>query len=289
MAKTEGHGKRVSVEIGKMTVLAVALFLILALGLVRVYYMNGFTAAFAEKVAAAKDAAKPASLQLTKLVDSSCTDCFDMGNIVRALQPFNVNITSTATLDYSSADAKALVGKYGITAIPALLISGDIAKPGIASLWAQVGKVVGGTVVIDSKNFPPYTNVTTGNVEGRVSVVFLNDSSCGTCYDVNVHRQILPRFMINATSVTTYDVGSDKGKALAAKYNITKVPTVLLSPDAKLYANLVSVWAQVGSVESDGWFVFRATEQMGAYLNLTSGDVVGQQKVNTTSGNAVGQ
>jgi len=61
------------------------------------------------------------------------------------------------------------------------------------------------------------------------------------------------------------------------KYNITKVPALLVSPDAKYYQNLNTAWAEVGTIAPDGWYIFRSTEVMGIYKNLLTGQIVNPQ------------
>lgn len=70
----------------------------------------------------------------------------------------------------------------------------------------------------------------------------------------------------------------DAGKTLLKQYNITKVPIMLASPDAKLYASFVQVWPQVGNVAGDGWYVMRNPEVLGTYKDLTTGQVITPQQ-----------
>jgi len=59
---------------------------------------------------------------------------------------------------------------------------------------------------------------------------------------------------------------------LITKYKIISVPTVLMSPEADQYTNLKGVWKNVGTIESDGWYVFREMQQLRGvvYKDLTS-------------------
>jgi hypothetical protein len=86
-------------------------------------------------------------------------------------------------------------------------------------------------------------------------------------------------FGLYITNKSTYNITSVQGKAFVQKYNITAVPTVLLSPGAADYVNLASDWTQMGTVEKDGWFVFRTVGKITGsnYTNLTTGKVVTAQ------------
>ena len=76
----------------------------------------------------------------------------------------------------------------------------------------------------------------------------------------------------------TLDISSAEGKNLVSKYKIEKIPATVISLDADAYPALKQVWIDprqgVGTIESDGWYVFRATEAMGTWKNTTSGQVV---------------
>ncbi|PIN69965.1 hypothetical protein COV94_02265, partial [Candidatus Woesearchaeota archaeon CG11_big_fil_rev_8_21_14_0_20_57_5] len=48
-----------------------------------------------------------------------------------------------------------------------------------------------------------------------------------------------------------------------ARYGITNVPTVILSSEMGMYANLITVWQQVGTQEPDGSFIFQDMSGLG--------------------------
>lgn len=224
--------------------------------------------------AAAAEALTPAKISVIELNDSSCINCFDVKLLADSIQSQQfVNVTSLTTLQYDSDQAKALIKKYNITVIPSVIVQGEFTKSNVEMLWeAYSGVVFQDGVYIPG--LPPYRNLQTGEIIGLVKIILLSDKSCSICYDVNLHKLILPRFGVKTVSEDTYDISSPQGKDLIAKYNITKAPTLLISPEAKVYDTLTQVWTEVGTVESDGWYVFRATEQMGNYTDLLTNQVV---------------
>lgn len=243
------------------------------LSLVQAYYLNLFNTETVEKIGEIKEETRPASLQITQIIDSSCKNCFDVNKINNVIQELNVNITSFETLELTSAKAKQLITQYNILKVPVEIISGETSKSSVVSFWNQVGaRKIDDVVIIES--IPPYKDITTNQVKGLVSLIMLTDNSCSSCYNVTLHKLILPTYGVFVVNETTYDINSDKGKELVNKYNITKVPTIMLSPDANVYSTLNQIWKQVGSIGSDGWFIFRATEQMGNYTDLTTGKLV---------------
>ena len=63
------------------------------------------------------------------------------------------------------------------------------------------------------------------------------------------------------------------------QYALTKIPTIVLSGDIALYEKLTSVWSQVGTVETNGSYVFRSTEVLGVpYYDLEKEEVVIPEK-----------
>lgn len=221
---------------------------------------------------------------VTEIYDSSCPNCTDFSTTISQLKQVGVAIVNESKIDYISDQGKALINKYSLSIVPTLIFSKDLeAYDTIVKNWAQIGTIgPDGSYVLKLVN-PPYRNLTTNKIDGLVSLIYLTDKSCSTCYDVNINKQILTsNFGVKIVNETTYDVSSDQGKALINKYNITKVPTILISPEASAYLSLVKAWSAVsqgstipvGSIEPDGWFVFRDVGLMANYTDLTTGKVV---------------
>lgn len=210
------------------------------------------------------------------LSDSSCTKCTNMSALLDALGE-SVVFSSQKNVDYSSAEGKEIIAKFGIKSVPSIIVSEDITRyESIAGFWLQLGAEAKDSSFVIPPATPPYVNLASGKTVGLVSVVYITDSSCSTCYNVSLHKTILERsFGVAVVNETSYNTTT--GKGLISKYNITKVPTIVLSPDASYYAQMAEVWKGVGTTEKDGWLVFRSTEQMGAYKDLTTGNVVGTQ------------
>ncbi|GEM_PF-394010 len=213
---------------------------------------------------------------LTHVIDSSCPTCANLTQIISFFRQNGVKFSSENTVDYMSAEAKELISKFGVQKIPALIISKDILDyPTVAQAWDQLNATEKQGFYALHTNVPPYRDLATNKIDGLVSVVYLNDSTCASCYDVQLNKLILERnFGVVIGNETVVDVSSNSGKALLKQYNITKVPIMLASPDAKLYASFVQAWPQVGSVENDGWFVMRKPEVLGTYNDLNKGNTV---------------
>ncbi len=191
-----------------------------------------------------------------------------------------VSVTSERIVDYQSAEGKKLIQTYNLSTIPSLIASNELGEyPAVTTLWPRVGTVEADGSFVMRAATPPFVNLTTGKVDGLVSVIYLKDSTCAACYDATLHKQALETMGIFISNETSVDVNSTLGKKLLKTYNVTLVPTRIFSPEASVYGSLKQVWSQVGTIEKDGWFVFR---NMGAiegsiYKNLETGEVVGLQ------------
>ncbi|MBI4448439.1 hypothetical protein HY641_00235 [Candidatus Woesearchaeota archaeon] len=214
-------------------------------------------------------------LEMTLINDPSCKGCFNIGIVAGQIKRLT-SVRQEITLSSASAQAKKLIAKYNITKLPALILSEDTSVyAAIASEWANVGTVESDGMYVLRELPPPYVDVATGQVVGRVSVTYLTDVSCKACYDVSIHKAVLAQLGIAPAIESRMDVASAQGKMLVAKYGIESVPTVILSRDAKAFDVMSSVWEQVGTIESDGSYVFRNLGAIGGvtYHNLSSGAV----------------
>lgn len=228
-----------------------------------------------EKIAQVEELARPADIDIIILKDLSCSDCFDVGPMIEAIKKENVKVNSEITLEITSPDGLDLINKYNIDKAPTFIITGEIEKNiSLKNLWPKIGEVRDNTFILRQIS-PPYTEISTGEIKGRVKLVMLTDLSCEECYDVGQHNNILRRFGFPVGKQEIIDVISDDGEELIKKYSIKLLPTIILTGDIDAYSTLKSIWAQVGTIEQDGAYVFRqGIKQMGAYKDLDTGEVV---------------
>ena len=213
-------------------------------------------------------------VDMVVLKDSSCVKCFDVSTVPSRAEGAGIVLGNVSVVESSSEAGSALISRYNITHVPVVLFGSDVDYyPDIAKSLSEVSKKQSdGAYLMDY--FAPYRDLATGRVRGLVEVIYLNDSNCTACYNVSVHQGALRNLGVYIENESTYDVASVEGASLVAKYNITGVPTILLSPEASAYVSIQSVWPSVGTVENDGWYVFRNPGIVGSYFNLTTGQIV---------------
>jgi len=213
----------------------------------------------------------------TLINPENCSSCSELRTVIDGFKSAGITMSSVTELNFGEEKARELVSSLSINKLPALILSDDIFDYGeeYASSIRQVGTEKGDKIIIEAL-VPPFINVSTGETEGLISVVYLTDKSCPECYDAQgFHKRIIQSLSTNPNQETTIDISSEEGAALLEKYSIKKVPTILISGDVTMYPSLVNAWQQVGTQEPDGTFVFRNIDLIGqVYKDIESGKVV---------------
>lgn len=239
-----------------------------------------------ENIAQVEEDQRPADLTIVILSDSSCADCVTMQPILQAMREEQVNIVSEKTVDWQSEEGKELVSRLAIKKVPTVVVSGEIEKNAVLKdLFPRIGKIEGDTFVLEEVG-GPYVETDTGQVRGRVKLTMLVDPTCENCYDVTINQSILSRnFGFTSSDDAVVDISTDEGKDLIQKYNITLVPTIVLSGDMDIYSFLKQVWEKVGTIEDDGAYVMREqVKTMGVYKDLALNKIIEPVKQLNISG-----
>ncbi len=222
-------------------------------------------------------------VSIINLVDLSCNKCVSLTGIINAFKQEGVTVTEERVVEYKSIEGKELIAKFEIKRIPALIISKDILDyDKINQIWNQLNTTKKENLFALHSTIPPYIDTSTDKAVGLVTIIMLEDKSCNSCYNVSFNEQIVQRFGVVVDKKFTYDVSSDRGKELISEYNITRVPIIIVSPEAKVYTAFAGVWSQVGNVEDDDWFVMRKPEILGTYKDLTTNQIVQPQQLGGT-------
>jgi len=217
----------------------------------------------------------------TIVTDPSCTQCVDLKLTVEGFRKAGVKITDQKEITWNSLEGQRIISQYKIIKIPSILLSSDIDfYDNVKSSWGSIGSVEQDKTYVLRNLSLPYRDLEKGRVLGLVDLIYLTDSSCTDCYRVqDVQKPILKQgYGVGILSERAVDISSGEGKNLVDKYKITKVPTILLSPEVEQYSNLKNVWKGVGTVEFDGWYVFREMQQLQGltYKDLSTNQIVGK-------------
>lgn len=236
----------------------------------------------ARNIANAKEAARAADIDITVITADGCDDCSPADPVVAAIQTQPFNILSLKDVAYDSDEGKELMERYAVTRVPAVILTGELEKANVQSVIAEKTTAIADGAVWNDVG-PVYIQPATGETMGLVTLTYLEDASCRECYDpVQITDILKNTFGVRVREERRADVNGAEGKHLADTYAITAVPTVILSPETANYLTLGSVWNNVGTVESDGTYVFRNMAQLGqiTYRDLTTGRVIGPAEPN---------
>ena len=193
-------------------------------------------------------------------------DCYDAELLVNDLIAYGLNATLVTVVNQSSE----LVSKYSLQRLPAIVFSNNILEYPFYSFLSFYGTLEGDGNFVFRGSDPPFLNVSDGEVElGEVTVTYVNHTNCSKCYDVTVHSDILETYKLNVVG----EVFVNESSPLIEQYNITKLPTIILSPEAGLYSTLLRVWPGAGVIADDGSLVFTNMDSIGTvwYYDLKLG------------------
>lgn len=216
---------------------------------------------------------------VTEITDPSCPQCLDVKAIVEGFKKGGVKIKDTKELTWNSLGGQRIISQYKITKAPTFILSSDFdLYDNLKSSWTNFGTVETDKTYV-ARNIPlPYRDLTKGQIAGFVDIIYLTNSTCPDCYKAqDVQKPILTKgYGVAIRSERFVDISSTEGRNLISKYSITKVPTILISPEVDQYTNLKGVWKGVGTVGQDGWYIFTEMGQLGGviYKDLTSNQII---------------
>ncbi len=207
---------------------------------------------------------------------ANCVHCVKASDFINEVKSNKVAIQNQE-LAADSAKAMELIAKYNLTFLPAFIFSRDLLEyPQFKASWSILGSVENDDYLVMRQPLPPYVNLSNSKTEGLVTATYVTYGSCATCYNVSVHKAAMRNYNVYIANETYVDAASLEGQALVEKYNVTKVPTLLLSKEASVYFALKKAWGAIGSVEPDGVFIFRNFNTVPGitYWDLTNSSAV---------------
>ncbi len=217
-------------------------------------------------------------VSITYITDAGCPLCFDITQFGSQLKEAGVSVISEQNIDLATAEAKTMIDKYGIKKIPAMIISPEALEYGVvAEVWPSVGKQAENKMLVLTETPPPYKGLPDNKVHGLVTITYVTDKSCNECYNATIHKEVLVQgFGMQFKAEKTADISTKAGKDLVSKYGIKYVPTLILDKEANEYKQFSEAWAEVGTQEEDGTFVFRTVNNL---VGITYKDIT----TNTTN------
>lgn len=221
-----------------------------------------------------KDSIKPTpglpqtfpQVELQIITTPDCPDCFDIETVSRMIRKARLNITKESQHAWNSQEAKTIITEANITHAPALVVKGQT-----QSLYMEPLIPLGNQLVFDFAT-PPYIDVRSGHVLGRANITIIDAQGCKKCFNISTVLDQIQN-VVKITQLTRVPYKDPQAKLLIKKYNISHVPSVLLSKDAELYLVVNRSWNSLGTWEEDGTMVLRSIPP--PYLDTATGTTQG--------------
>lgn len=268
------HKKRIVLSKSFYTKVYVVLGIALVLfGLHNNLQIYAFRTIFEQKLVEVKEAARPAEIELIVITTNNCEDCYNINAVVDVVESTGVNITKKEEIDFSSEEARSIIDKYGIEKVPTVIVTGEISKSrSLTSKLKDIGEEKQSAYIF-TKLEPPFIETSSGKVRGKVSLVHLKKSDCSNCFNLTAFVDQLEKAGVKFAKKIVLDVDSSEGSNIINKYNIKKIPSLVMDKEAEVYTNIIQIWNQLGSIEKDGSFVIR--EINPPYYNVEEKSVKG--------------
>ncbi|RMD45812.1 hypothetical protein D6829_01215 [Candidatus Pacearchaeota archaeon] len=204
-------------------------------------------------------------------ISKDCKECPKPSQIEGAFKRLGVVTDSNVeTIDVNSDKAKKIFNETKVKFYPMFLISKEIEEYWwvMPQLSHSLGKIKEGYFL--KSPLPPYFDKD-GIKRGLVKLTIIYNKSCSDCFNMSSFKSALERAGIFIANEQLVDVSSLYGKSLIKKYNISKIPSLIISKDIIEYTPILKELNNTGTFEKDGNYVLR---------NL--GNVRGFQKINAS-------
>jgi hypothetical protein len=217
---------------------------------------------------------------ITLINDSRCVGCKYSGyyysQIISSASQIGLEMSPANVLDSGSSEAQSLISSHGITRLPAIIVSKEAANSSqFISAWSGIGGIrdTDGSFVYQEST--PYFDLQSSKMVGLVDAIEVLPGNCSQCFNVSKMLDSFSSGQIGMVfkSRTEVSANSTEGASLISKYNISRLPSLVLSSDAGAYTQVAQGWSQIGNVASDGWYVYNG--DIPPYISISNGSVSG--------------
>jgi len=210
----------------------------------------GLSSKYNNLIEFAKEEARPSNLEIIKIkAPSDCSNCFNLLPVINDLKSKNVNIINEKELNLN--DAQDLISKYNIKKLPTFILKGEINRTNLGENYLETEDVV-----IFNALEPVYYDAELNQQIGLVKATIIKPDNCEKCFDLDsVLEQIKSlNVFIEKEEILTEIEGAE----LIKKYNLQKLPVLILSEDFKAYESSSVIWEKLnGELDNSGNFLLR--------------------------------
>ena len=211
-------------------------------------------------------------VSLKEIQASNCKNCISLFQIRKQIESMGIKIENYELIPDSSDSGKQLIKENTLSFAPALLISKNIEE-----YWWVFSQIKNSFVEMQGyylfkTAIPPYKELSTSQIKGIVDITYIENKTCADCFNVTILKGSFQGMGVYIDNEKYVDVSSAEGKALLSQYDITAIPTIILSKEIADYETIQKTLEQVGTIEKDNNFVFRKLDVLKVkYQDLKGG------------------
>ncbi len=220
-------------------------------------------------------------LSITEIDATNCEKCYNMTPLIKQFEELNAHVITYKRIQYPKDISKEELLKMNITKLPAVLIKGNIeAYPQLTDFISifNATPIQRNIMFFKEKVFviqppePVYYDVVNNKSYGILTIIEIKPPDCEKCNNMSSFRKKI----LSLASIGHYyvaDYNTQLAQELINRYNITRLPAVVISPEAKDYILLSQEWKNIGIASKDGYFV--STSLTPPFYSIPEHRVVG--------------
>jgi len=211
-------------------------------------------------------------VHIKAFIKEDCSECTRVEDYLEVYKKAWVKFESISYKKYWSEEYKAHSNNYKINKLPFIVFSENLSNYKTISdswektFWYKSSK----WEYIVNDIIPPFYDLTDKKIKWLINLVYIWDKSCKNCYKIDDIKIILNSFWLKFKNVKEIDSKSLEWKELIEKYNIVKIPTIILSKNMELYKNFSYFWSNIWTKEKDGFFILREPEKINLIISNTN-------------------
>ena len=201
-------------------------------------------------------------VQLKEIQSDNCIDCASLSKLKTQFEELGIKVENYEIIKASSDKGKEIIRKNNLDFTSALLISKDIKE-----YW-WIFDQINNSFIEKEDNYlfkipiAPYLDLRDGKIKGKVDITFIEDKSCAECFNAIELKDSLQGLGVYFYSEKHVDISSTEGRNLLEEYNITAIPTIILSKEIQDYDSVKKILEQAGTFEDDNTYVFRKLDAL---------------------------
>lgn len=197
-------------------------------------------------------------------IQADCEECLSLSLVKNQFEKLGVKVGDYEIILEETSIGQEIVKQNNLTFAPAILISDDIEEYWWVFPQVKDSFVKNGKYYLLNAAVPPYRDLITREKKGIVDITYLENESCEECSDIKQLKKSFQAIGIYIDSEKTVNASSNEGKKLISRYNITAIPTVILTKGLLDYNNIEEMLGKVGTFDpEDNNFIFRNVKILG--------------------------